>query len=540
MRKMAEHPPTELAVDDYLKAILQASDDALFLLDADGYFRYYLAQNESLLFASPDTFMNQHIQTVLDSELGQMAMNSLQTVLKSGQKLRVEYPNPQQQRQWFEASFAKISVPNLAPCVLVVVRDISRRKQAEIALQRFQQGLQALNEISFDPQLDFNTQMDQALALVLNYFQLDAAFISQIEGENYTVLSNVSEQSEFRWPRKTVFKLNKVVCEQTWLQRKTIAIGDLAQDPPAFFESLDEVPYRAYIGMPYQVENQPKGTVCLINREPLADGFTAYDQELLLIFARWLGFAMDQHLKSQHLKQLNQVKAQMIRLISHDLRSPLTAIQGLVQISLLDDNDLNTKVRENLEMVLYSSRNATDLLESILQVEHVGNEAYFLVPMPLSHIVNQELQQVAFQAEEMQVSLVTELDDTLKGMFNPRWMGQALSNLLRNALKFTPAEGQIKVSVFEHQGCIRCQIQDTGIGIPARLLPQIFEAFTPSRRKGLRGETTTGLGLYLVKQIIEQHQGRISCESQENQGTCLTLDLPLREATGAIDVSPTL
>ncbi len=534
VNKMATEPQLGLDVEAYFSAVLQASDDVFFLLDTEGYFRYYLAQDESLLWVPPEVFMNQHIQAVFDSEMGQMIMNSFQTVLKTGRKLTIEYPSPAPQHQWYEASFAKIEVPSLPPCVAIVIRDISRRKQAEIALQRFQQGLQALNEISFDPELDFNSQMDQALALVLNYFQLDAAFISKIEDEKYTVLSNVSEQDAFRWPRKTVFKLNKVVCEQTWQQRKTLAIGDLIQDPPAFFKELEEVPYQAYIGMPYLVENKPMGTVCLINRDPIANGFTTYDQELLTIFARWLGFAMDQHLKSQHLKQLNQVKAQMIRLISHDLRSPLTAIQGLVQISLLDDNDLNIKVRENLEMVLYSSRNATELLESILQVEHVGNEAYTLLPVPLTHIMQGELLKVTFQAEEMGIKLVTELDHDLRVMLNPRWMGQAVSNLLRNALKFTPAGGQVSVSIFENKGRLRCQIQDSGIGIPARLLPQIFEAFTPSRRKGLRGETTTGLGLYLVKQIIEQHGGVIRCESQENQGSCFSFDLPLLDSVSSI------
>ena len=320
-----------------------------------------------------------------------------------------------------------------------------------------------------------------------------------------------------------------MVCEQTWRQQKTIAIGDLSQNPPAYFKDLDEMPYRAYIGLPYQVENKPMGTVCLIHRDPLEGGFTTYDQELLQIFSRWLGFAMDQYLKSQHLKRLNQVKAQMIRLISHDLRSPLTAIQGLVQISLMSENQLSQRVRENLEMVLYSSRNATELLESILQVEHVGNEAYMLMPLSLSHIARQELQQIAFQAEEMNVTLVEDFDESLKAMVSPQWMGQALGNLIRNALKFTPEGGQITVSILAHAGEVRCQVQDTGIGIPDKLRPQIFEAFTPSRRKGLRGETTTGLGLYLVKQIVEQHNGRISCESQDGQGACFRVDLPLAD-----------
>lgn len=75
-------------------------------------------------------------------------------------------------------------------------------------------------------------------------------------------------------------------------------------------------------------------------------------------------------------------------------------------------------------------------------------------------------------------------------------------------------------------GCVHIKVQDSGIGIPADVLPRLFERFTPARRPGLRGERTTGLGLVLCKTIVEWHKGTISVASREGQGTAFTVEIP--------------
>lgn len=107
---------------------------------------------------------------------------------------------------------------------------------------------------------------------------------------------------------------------------------------------------------------------------------------------------------------------------------------------------------------------------------------------------------------------------------------QVLTNLIGNALKFTPAGGAVAVTVEAIPGKVRLQVRDTGIGIPAALQPQLFERFTRARRPGLRGEPTTGLGLALCKTIVEWHQGTISVASTEGQGSTFAIEIPQAEA----------
>jgi two-component system sensor histidine kinase VicK len=101
-----------------------------------------------------------------------------------------------------------------------------------------------------------------------------------------------------------------------------------------------------------------------------------------------------------------------------------------------------------------------------------------------------------------------------------------LENLISNAVKFTQPTGQVSIILKKKGKNTLLQIKDTGIGIPESLQATIFQKFTKAGRNGTAGEPTTGLGLYIVKQIIEKHQGTIQVESQENVGTTFIIELP--------------
>jgi two-component system sensor histidine kinase VicK len=109
-------------------------------------------------------------------------------------------------------------------------------------------------------------------------------------------------------------------------------------------------------------------------------------------------------------------------------------------------------------------------------------------------------------------------------------MTQVLTNLVSNAIKFTPDGGHIRVTFEPCPECVRIHVVDNGVGIPAALQPHLFERFTKARRPGLRGEETTGLGLVLCKTIVDWHQGKLLVTSQEGQGTTVTIELPRMEA----------
>ena len=106
---------------------------------------------------------------------------------------------------------------------------------------------------------------------------------------------------------------------------------------------------------------------------------------------------------------------------------------------------------------------------------------------------------------------------------------QVVINLVSNAMKFTRHEGHVRVAVVGLPDRARVQVSDDGIGIPAAMLPHVFERFTRARRPGLRGEATIGLGLSLCKTIVEWHEGAISVASTEGKGSVFTVEIPLAE-----------
>jgi two-component system sensor histidine kinase VicK len=105
-------------------------------------------------------------------------------------------------------------------------------------------------------------------------------------------------------------------------------------------------------------------------------------------------------------------------------------------------------------------------------------------------------------------------------------MTQVLTNLVSNAIKFTPDGKRVAVKVEKWPGCFRVHVIDEGVGIPESLQPYLFERFTKARRPGLRGEHTTGLGLALCKTIVEWHKGSIKVNSAEGQGCTITVEIP--------------
>lgn len=129
-------------------------------------------------------------------------------------------------------------------------------------------------------------------------------------------------------------------------------------------------------------------------------------------------------------------------------------------------------------------------------------------------------------AETKGVTLALNLPlDPLYARLHPEKFGRVLANLLGNALKFTPAGGVTTLGLREQDGKPLLTVRDTSIGIPGKLHGNLFDKFNPTRRAGLQGETTTGLGLFIAKQIVELHGGASWLESRERGGTTFFVEL---------------
>ena len=227
-----------------------------------------------------------------------------------------------------------------------------------------------------------------------------------------------------------------------------------------------------------------------------------------------------------HLKMLDRLKSDFIHTISHDLRSPLTAIMGYVE--LLDRvGPLNDQQREFVRHVQNSAQNITALVNDLLDLGRI--EAGFdtrkdevLLETILRYTLDNLGRQIEDKHQDMQVTIAQNMP-VLRG--NPIRLRQMMDNLLVNAIKYTPVDGKISVNLHSEADQIIFEVADTGIGIPASDQLHIFEKFyrADNAPKNTPG---TGLGLAIVKSIVENHAGRIWVESAVGKGTKFVVVLP--------------
>jgi two-component system NtrC family sensor kinase len=227
-----------------------------------------------------------------------------------------------------------------------------------------------------------------------------------------------------------------------------------------------------------------------------------------------------------HLKMLDRLKSDFIHTISHDLRSPLTAVMGYVE--LLDRvGPLNDEQKQFVKHIQDSAQNITALVNDLLDLGRI--EAGFDTrkdEVSLGTILHYTLdnlgRQIVDKQQDMQVNIAENLP-ILRG--NPIRLRQLMDNLLVNALKYTPVGGKIVVNLRAEADQIIFEVTDTGVGIPVTDQTHIFEKFYRASNAP-KGTPGTGLGLAIVKSIVENHEGRIWVESVVDQGTKFVVVLP--------------
>jgi two-component system sensor histidine kinase VicK len=165
-------------------------------------------------------------------------------------------------------------------------------------------------------------------------------------------------------------------------------------------------------------------------------------------------------------------------------------------------------------------------VQDVLYVGELDARRLVKQPTNLNAFVDKCLRVYRVAAQEKGIGLTLTLpEQVLTAALHRGKFGRVLDNLLSNALKFTPPGGHVRVGLAEHRGRARLTVHDTGIGIPEPLQALVFDKFSTAVRAGLYGATTTGLGLFITKQIVQQHGGKIWLESRENDGTTFTIEL---------------
>lgn len=361
-------------------------------------------------------------------------------------------------------------------------------------------------------------------------FERSPSFVAVLRGENH------------------VFELTNPAYMQLIGHREIVgkpvreALPDLIGQ--GYFELLDEV-YRTgepFIGNAFSVELQHTPDSALEKRfvdfvfQPVFET----DRTVSGIFVHGVDIT-EQVEARQQAENANRLKDEFLATLSHELRTPLNAILGWSQ--MLQNRNLNTaEAKKALSTIERNARSQNQLIDDILDVSRIitGKLRLNVQAVNLSNVITSAVDAARPAAEAKNIRLQILLDPQAGPISgDPDRLQQVVWNLLSNAVKFTPKDGRIQVRLERINSHVEIIVSDTGRGIDAEFLPHVFDRFRQSDGSMTRRHGGLGLGLAIVRQIVELHGGTVSAISDgENQGATFTVHLPFlpirREPTSEV------
>jgi len=230
------------------------------------------------------------------------------------------------------------------------------------------------------------------------------------------------------------------------------------------------------------------------------------------------------------LRERDELRNQFLANVSHELRTPLTAIRGYAQLLTRDETPPD-RVRTGAGAILRATDQLHSLVQDLLDMSSIEGNGIHVDPHPLAlaDIALAAAQMAELGAREKGLVVRTDVPDTLPEVRADRGrIAQVLNNLLSNAIKFTPAGGEIEVGARSGGDLVHVWVKDSGVGIPRDEQTLLFTRFFHSSTTPVSGRGL-GLGLYIVRSIVEAHLGMIWVDSEEGRGTTVSFTLPLSE-----------
>jgi two-component system, sensor histidine kinase and response regulator len=233
----------------------------------------------------------------------------------------------------------------------------------------------------------------------------------------------------------------------------------------------------------------------------------------------------------RQIESLSDLKDELIRIVSHDMKNPLSVIIGYSEMILESLADGNVEPRVLNRFTTNINRAANNMLNLVSDLlgKKVISDRLPLVrrSVSLSAFLNDILVNFGLPAQVKNITLEYKpCSNDVQVNIDPARMSQVFNNLLSNAIKYTPAGGTVTLYTEDHEHSITVYVSDTGLGIPQESLPHIFDKFYRVNSQAHLNEEGTGIGLSIVKGIVELHQGSIRVESEEGKGSLFSVTLP--------------
>jgi signal transduction histidine kinase len=231
---------------------------------------------------------------------------------------------------------------------------------------------------------------------------------------------------------------------------------------------------------------------------------------------------------NKNLKQTDVAKSEFLNIVSHELKTPLTAM--VAHLDVLDDlkDNLSEQEMHSLEAIRRNASQLRLLISNILEISRMESGKFELArnKLDIKKILLDVTESLEVLAKQKNIKLITKIDELPQFEFDDTRISEVMNNLITNAIKFTE-NGKIIIEARKLDDCVEVKVKDTGIGIPEDKLKNMFEKFYQVDASLSRRYGGTGLGLSITKKIVEAHGGKISVESKVGEGSTFTFTLPI-------------
>ena len=532
-----------------MRATLEASTDGIMAVDAAGNITHFNQHYLRLWGLTPSILKGHHptlakgVQQLLKSPAGFIARLD-----------EIYAASPAETQDLLELidgrvieRHSRIQIIDRRPSGRVwTFRDVTERRRAEEALREETRMLELLNRtgtvLASDLELASVVQRLIEAATQLSAARFGAFFykITNAAGDSYQLfaLSGASREdfAKFGHPRATP------IFAPTFRGEGVVRCDDVLNDPrygkvgPHYGMPKGHLPVRSYLAVPVKSRT---GEVLggLLFGHPQPGVFTDRAERLVEGLAAQAAVAIDNaHLYEREraaraeAERMGALKDEFLATLSHELRTPLGAILGWAQVLRRRRSD-ETEVSEGLDAIERNARVQKQLIEDLLDMSRItsGKVRLDIQPVEPAAFIEAAIETVRPSAEAKGIRLQKILDP-LAGPISgdPHRLQQVLWNLLSNAIKFTPKDGKVQIILQRVNSHIEISVADSGIGIKREFLRHVFERFRQADASSTRHHGGLGLGLSIVKSLVELHGGSVHVHSDgEGLGATFSVHLPV-------------
>jgi PAS domain S-box-containing protein len=413
-------------------------------------------------------------------------------------------------------------------------RDMTERHQARRALEahvRRQAAVAALGQLALT-EADLDRLLQRATETVRETLAVDGACFVEARGETFLLRAGAGWRpgwvGSFQPPNTPTSVPGAVL-----RQEQPLHLSDLSKQPFEVPALLREHGVVSSVSVPVGGGSRAVAVMGAHSRTPRQ--FTREEIQFMESVANLVAAAYHRHRAeadlreaNDRLRELDRLKTQFLNTVSHELRTPLTPIQ--LQLDVLEARPDADGTRQKAVQILDRNvRRLTRLVQDMVEVSRLQSGRFRVekAPVDLRRLIQEGVDSYLEPARQVDVHLEFEGEAALPTSADPHRIGQVMSNLLSNALKFTPAGGRIEVSAHARDGNAVVSVRDTGTGLSADQIARLFQPFTQVHEES-RAHGGTGLGLYISRGIVEAHGGKLWAESAgPGQGATFTFTLPL-------------